>query len=333
MSRRALASALIVGAGLMGRWHAQALRRVGVAVAGVVDTNLDRASRLAARAGGAGAYDSLDDALRRTEATVAHVCTPVESHTGIIERSFAAGLHVIAEKPLTSRASETIRLMRMAGTGGLRVCPVHQFLFQSGFLRCQEAMVSSGRILHIDSVAVSAGAVGRDPSGTEEVVADILPHPLSIMRRLVGPPFASSEWLLPRAPKGELRAAGTCGGTSLAILVSMGGRPTRNAVTIVCERATFHVDLFHGFAVKEAAPPGRASKVLRPFSLAVRSAAAASLNLGVRVVRREPAYPGLRELVRRFYASLSGPEPEPIPPSETTDVALVRERLMEARVH
>lgn len=321
-------SALIVGAGLMGRWHVHALRRLDIPVSGVVDPDGDRAKGLA---GGARSYGSLDEALEGADARVAHVCSPLESHFDVIVRLLDAGLHVVAEKPVTPGAPQTLELLQAAAERDLRLCPVHQFLFQPGFMRCQERIASSGRILHVDAVALSAGAADRGPDGAERVAGEILPHPLSLMRRLLGPRFASTEWQVPRGRPGELRAVGQCEDVSLGVVVSMAGRPPRNTLRIVCEQATFHADLFHGFAVREAAPVGRASKVLRPFSLAARSTAAASLNLGARAMRWEPAYPGLREMLRRFYLSLADPEPEPIPPDETIDVARARDRILAIR--
>ena len=60
---RGRAEGLVVGAGLMGRWHAHAIRRAGGVVAGVVDLDTGRANALAARFPGSRPFPRLEAAL------------------------------------------------------------------------------------------------------------------------------------------------------------------------------------------------------------------------------------------------------------------------------
>ena len=68
--------------------------------------------------------------------------------------------------------------------------------------------------------------------------------------------------------------------------------------------------------------------MMRPFSVAARSLAAASLNLARRAIGGEPAYPGLIELVRRVHLAVRDGATSPIVPEETLDIALARDRLI-----
>src|SRR5678816_1924030 len=93
--------------------------------------------------------------------------------------------------------------------------------------------------------------------------------------------------------------------------VSMRARPTENSLTIRCDGGTVRANLFHGYATIERGAPSRLEKLGRPFAGSTQALGAAAANLVARAVRREPAYPGLRELVRRFHlaSAQSGPSP------------------------
>ena len=47
-----------------------------------------------------------------------------------------------------------------------------------------------------------------------------------------------------------------------------------------------------------------------------------------RAARGETAYPGLRELIRRTYASIADEAPPPITPEETLAVAAARDAIL-----
>lgn len=320
----------IVGAGLMGRWHARAARRAGVEVAFVIDAEHGRARRLASflQLPASAATTSLADALRPDACDAVHICTPLDTHTDLARESLEAGRHVLVEKPLTDSAGETANLLALAGQRRLQLVPVHQFLFQRGVERAVRALPELGPVLHFETIACSAGADGRPAHERDRIVLEILPHPFALAGRLVTDAIGDVEWIASQPKAGELRLLGEAGEASLSIAVSMSGRPTRSDATLICTSGTVHLNLFHGYAVIERGAPSRMQKIARPFGLTTSTLAAASLNLGRRAVSGESAYPGLRELVRRFYQAARGGGPPPVTAAETLSVARARDRVI-----
>src|SRR5216110_2339931 len=99
----------IIGAGMMGKWHADAVRRIGGTVSIVADADPDRAAYLAEECD-APFTVRIGDALSRQIADVAHVTTPAEEHVYAIRAALESGLHVLAEKPLAPSAAVTAEL-------------------------------------------------------------------------------------------------------------------------------------------------------------------------------------------------------------------------------
>ncbi len=317
----------IAGAGLMGRWHADAAARSGAAVVAVLDPQLGLAGRLA-DAHGARGYADLDRLLAESEIDVLHVCTPLATHGDLASRALDAGLHVLVEKPLVPDADATVALLDHARTAGRIVCPVHQFPFQRGVQTVLARRAELGTVLGFDAVFHSAGAVGRDDHATDAVVADLLPHPISLMQTLLpgAPPAEGWQTVHPHA--GELTATAVQGAATVRVRISMGARPTVARLALYGTAGAAHLDLFHGYAVVEPGAVSRARKVAAPFARAGREVAAATGNLGRRAVRWEPAYPGLRELVGRFYHAVRGEARPPVSDAQTVEVARLRDRLI-----
>jgi hypothetical protein len=90
-------------------------------------------------------------------------------------------------------------------------------------------------------------------------------------------------------------------------------------------------NLFHGYATLERGAPSRLDKVGRPFLGSTAALGAAAANLVGRAMRRESAYPGLRELVRRFHLACAGLGPSPISADESIDVARARDAIIHLR--
>jgi predicted dehydrogenase len=235
--------------------------------------------------------------------------------------ALAAGCHVLAEKPLTSSLAETEALFRLARERRLVIAPTHQFPFQPGFLRVLASRAEFGELVRVDYRTSSAGGDGRAAAQRRALLREILPHPASLFHKLLGAAFDPSRLQVLRSTDDELELAGAAGAAALGVEISLRGRPTRNELHLLGTSASAIVDLFHGYAIIEPGGVSRRSKALRPFRLASGLLVNAGGNLAYRAVRREPAYPGLRELIERFYrAAFAGGAP-PIPEAEALAAA------------
>lgn len=319
--------AAIVGAGIMGRWHADAAARLGATIAAVIDPDASRAATIASRYAGCRALNRLDDAIDLAD--VFHVCTPTHAHVNLCERAILARRHVIVEKPLADTAAETARLFDLALERGVVLCPVHQFLFQPGVRRAAARLPQIGPVRDAQLTFWSAGAAGRSEAVEDAIAFDILPHPFYLLRRLLHVDVGHTDWSVKRPAAGELRLHGFHGAASLSIRVSMHARPTTANVVISGDRGTLAIDLFHGFSIRQPGAVSRARKIVQPFHLSLLLFGGATANLARRAARREPAYPGLRELIRHVYSAAGGAEP-PIGRDETISVAIAMDRVTEA---
>lgn len=321
---------IVVGAGLMGRWHAHAVRLAGRTVAAIVDDDLPRAQALARRHGARAARTLAEAVHDGTHAgTVVHVCTPPASHPALTATALELGCHAIVEKPLAGSAAEVAALLAHARRVQRLLVPVHQYLFQTGVRHATRALPSLGAPMHVDAVVCTAGAEGRSGADRDRLVIEVLPHGLSLVARLVHPAVDAVDWCVLRPGAGELRVAGILAGATVGFVVSTHGRPTRSGMTIVCERGTVALDFHHGFATVVRGSATRRFKVAHPFIAAAQVLWSATVNLGGRAARGETAYPGLRELVGRTYAAAEGGGPAPVPGEEVLSVARALDTLRE----
>lgn len=318
----------IVGAGLMGRWHAQAARNAGGKVVAIADLDIRIAARLVSKYSHAEDFGSLEEMIDRKSLDVLHVCTPLSTHRTIAESAIKAGINLIVEKPLAQTASDTIHLYGLASDFNVQLCPVHQFAFQPGVAKARKLLPRIGKIVHMHVNICSAGGEGFEADELDLIAADILPHPLSLFQTFLSIPLSDENWEVSRPRNGELRVEGYDRDASFSIFISMTARPTNNYLKIFGTMGTIDVDLFHGFAVIENGKVSKMRKILNPFDFAIRSFSGATLNLMRRAVQNEPAYPGLRQLVGAFYKSLrEGTEPA-IAPSQAITVAKIRDILI-----
>jgi predicted dehydrogenase len=111
--------AAVVGTGLIGVVHVEALRRLGVQVHGVVGSSHARAAERAAALALPPAYESFEAMLADPRVDVVHITSPNHLHYPQAKAALAAGKHVICEKPLTMTSTESADLLRLAEASGL----------------------------------------------------------------------------------------------------------------------------------------------------------------------------------------------------------------------
>ncbi len=316
------ARALIVGAGLMGRWHAHALGRIDARIVGVVDPDLAAARGIAE---GAPVWRDPSEALQTVQPDVVHICTSAAHHVEQVAMALRSGAHVLVEKPAAPSVAQTEELLRLAQQSSLTLTPVHQMSFQPWMQDVPQA----GRLLAIEHVLHSAGAGPDDDA--DAIAASILVHPLSVFERLL--PRGALDgvtWSVARTGPGELRGLGSAGDCALQFTVSMSGRPPRNDLVVSGAEATLHADLFHGFGAVDSTGAGRVGKAARPFSRAVATLGRAGVNLSRRALQREPAFPGLAALFAATYDAVAQGRPSPLPPHHVLSVARARAAILAA---
>lgn len=314
----------------MGQHHAAAVQYSGSKVVGVIDRNVDLARAVARRYRGAMASNDLAATMEQANPTIAHLCTPADTHRFLAERLAVAKIHAFIEKPMAGSAAETREILNVFERNGARACPVHQYAFQRSVERAIAVGPWIGTVRRIAFDIRSAGG-GDSASGHDRIAGEIVPHPLSIIQRLLpGIDIGALDWALQRATPGEWLASANSNGVLLSIAISMGGRPTRFVTIVSGTGGTVELDNFHDYGIYLPGAVSRAAKITQPFVYAGKSLAAAARNLAERTLRRESAYPGLRTLTRQFHdaANSSGRIAVPISAAETIAVAVAREALL-----
>ena len=323
----------VVGAGLMGRWHAYFAQRLGAQIVAVVDSSPGAAESLARCVKKAAVYRETGAMLEVARPHVVHMCTPLSSHLPLTLQVVESGVHALVEKPLTHSAAQTQTLLNKAQEREVHVCPVHQFRFQSGVARAAQALRGLGEVLHANFTICSAGGGVETGAILDDIVADILPHPFSILQALWPDyPLQAQDWMANSRRHGELHVQGTAGSIAVSVYVSMIARPTRCDLDILCSGGSIHLNFFHGYAVVRRGKPSRLDKVVQPFAFSGKTFAVAATNLAGRALRREMAYPGLSTLINRFYAAARGAGDNPISAQDTLTVALVRQHIIQQAI-
>ena len=140
--------------------------------------------------------DSLELILQDHEVQAVIVATPPSTHLEICERCFAAGKHVLLEKPIELNLERATRLLELATLAGLQLGVVLQHRFREASQVLQKLLMD-GRLGEIQAASVRVpwwrsqayynepgrGTFARDGSG---VLLTQAIHTLDLFRALVG---------------------------------------------------------------------------------------------------------------------------------------------------
>lgn len=169
--------ALVIGVGHLGKHHARVLASLpGVTLAGVVDTNRERAEQIAAQRGTT-AYADLGEVPGKID--VAVVAVPTESHAAIAMRLVEAGIHTLVEKPVTQTVAEADALIAAAKARGLVFAVGHSERFNPA--------VAAARPHIKDPRFIEVHRLGQFPDRSLDidVVLDLMIHDIDLILSLV----------------------------------------------------------------------------------------------------------------------------------------------------
>lgn len=317
----------ILGAGLMGRWHAHAARSVGANVVAVADPV--RARAVAVAGNNTPVFSDLETMFQDRMPDVLHVCSPSETHVAAIRHAVSCGVHLLVEKPLAASADETREILELAASEGVSLCPVHQYAFQSCVERVLSGLNRCGTPELVEMSFFSAGGANSAEELYPEIAADILPHPVAISQRIWPDiDIETLRWSVLPMGRGGWQLAAPAGAALLRINLSLLARPTQASLSIWGPGGAWEADLFHGFSRFRTGSATRNSKILRPIADAVGLFGMATGNLALRAIRREMAYPGLRDLMAAFYRAIAGSGSMPVPAEKALGVAVLRDTFL-----
>ena len=188
----------ILGTGFMSWVHADALRRNGVEVYGILGSSCSKSQVAAEQLGIPKAFSSLDELLSDSQVDCIHVCTPNRSHFEIVSRAIRAGKHVLCEKPLAMTSEESATLRDLASQHPKLCTGVNyniRFYPLCAEVRSRLKSGSLGHVFHINGSYVQDWLLKQtdynwrvlaDEGGALRAVADIGTHWLDLVRWMTG---------------------------------------------------------------------------------------------------------------------------------------------------
>ena len=179
--------AAVIGVGYLGRFHAQkyaalSAANAGVELVGVVDAHPETAQRVAKELGVA-AFTSYGELLgAHPKVDLVSVASTTETHHAVARDCLAAGVHVLAEKPITVTVAQADELIALADAKKLVLQVGHLERFNPAWLAVKDKIK---RPVFIEAHRMAPfKARGIDVS----VVLDLMIHDLDLILPLVGSP-------------------------------------------------------------------------------------------------------------------------------------------------
>ncbi len=136
----------IIGSGMMGPIHTEALRRLGyVEVVAMAEANQELASAKSEQLHIPKGYGDYRDLIKDPDVDVVHNCTPNAVHFEVSKAILAAGKHCVSEKPLARTSKESKELVDLAAKAGV-VNAIHFNYRNYPLVQHMRAMVKAGEL-------------------------------------------------------------------------------------------------------------------------------------------------------------------------------------------
>jgi predicted dehydrogenase len=192
----------LLGGGFMGASHAASYRALGdrVRVKMVGSRRSDRAAAVAESLA-AELTDELESAISDPEVDAVDICLPTPFHRELAEAAFAAGKHVLLEKPIALTLEDADAIVAAAERSGRLFMVGLVLRFWPEYVELQRRVAAGelGRPLAVSASRLSPPADWNDwmadPAKSGGVPVDLLIHDFDQMNWLLGAPrcvFAQS---------------------------------------------------------------------------------------------------------------------------------------------
>jgi predicted dehydrogenase len=331
----------LIGCGRIARAHVPYIRSYkGAIIVGLCDANLKQAEDLAQRFNIDKAYSDPKKLLSEQRPDVIHILTPPQTHTELAIAVMEAGVNVLVEKPMAVSVEEADRLVQTAQRTGMRLCVDHNRLFDPVILDAKEIVARGaiGEVVGVEAfqgyVRISqnsrsgeAGWVSQLPGG---LMQNIAPHPISLLLAFMPEAkpvsvVSKRTGLCPVSPFEEVRVTFQ-GKQGLGMLtLSLSPQPYLNYLTVYGSQATFQINLNNNTLIvyKERRLPKLLAKSWFNIDQSLQLLSN-TMKSGFQVLTGKMRfYPGMGELIRRYYDCLENGGPPPVSGEEGREVTRI----------
>lgn len=323
----------LLGAGKMAIQHAAAIRHCDRAdLVAVVDPAVPAAEIQSRFGADIATFVDLATMLASAKPDVVHVVSPPDTHAELARTCLEAGAHVYVEKPFALTTADAESILDLAAAKGLRACAAHQVLFQDSAQAYRQYVPVIGDIRHVESFfsfkPVRRRAGGGGLSTPVDQLIDILPHPAYLLLNALPPDGTAELTALDVSPEGEVRAIVRRGDALACLVVSLRARPIESYLRVMGTNGSVEADFVIGNVVRLLGPGASApAVVLKPFSKAWQTGWGSFKGLLRLIFRPHKSYPGLAELLGRFYGAILDGTAPPISHTEIIDTVRLCESI------
>ena len=320
-SRNIMKRVAIFGAGKMALHHVKAINlQKDAKVVAIADLVVEEKPLKNILPQDIAIFQHPKELLHKIHPDVVHICTPPDTHSALAALALNEGSHIYVEKPFSLSSQEALEVISMAKRLQLKVCAGHQLLFEHHMFNIQEKIKKLGKIVLVESYfsfkAVRQSSDGRAAISPLEQLIDILPHPIYLLLYFLKFKLKNLEEIPVEISALDIRTDGNvsgifrCGNTTGILNVTLTGRPIESFIKVVGTNGSLCAEYVRGTVVTLPGPgTSGISKVLNPYSQARQDVIATSIALFNRILKKQTSYPGLYEIIRKFYNSLdSGKE-------------------------
>lgn len=176
---------IVLGYGYWGPHMARNVSQLdGFKLEAIVDLSDNRRKVAAERHPDTSLFNSLEEALENVKCDAVIIATPSHSHFQLTKTALMAGLHVIVEKPLTTKLDEARELTELAKSRELILLVDHTYVYAPAVDLMREMVLGGdlGDLVYFDSTRANLGLFQPDVS----VLWDLAVHDLAILQRITG---------------------------------------------------------------------------------------------------------------------------------------------------
>ncbi len=336
----------IIGCGNISAVHLSIVKEMAnVAEISIADPKDDARNSMALRFGIAKQFADYRELIEKEKPEAVHILTPPQFHAPIAKFAAQSGCHVLVEKPMAVDAGEAQEISRAAKAHQIKLCIVHNHLYDQVMLRAREIVARGllGRITFVESWYGTqfSGGLPFDPKNywgmslPGSIYQDYMPHALYVLtdfmpKSLVKEVVTSCSGSIPGVDHDELKVILQNQQTVGMIHVSLSVSPRYQFVHVFGTNGSMKLDFLNKVVLLDKeinAMPRMLNRSLLAMKHGKMLRQAGRRNSLKMFQSQKFLFEGTERLIGLFYRSILLNEAEPVPASEGLEAMQLMDQI------